>query len=253
MTASPRRSVVLLSGGMDSAVAAAWTRAEGNAWLALSVDYGQGPSVELDAARRVARELGAAEHLVLALDLRAVGGSALTGTGEIPKNAPRKRDQGVRGPGQGHGEAERLSKSGTGNDIPVTYVPARNTILLALGVALAEARGANAVVIGANAVDYSGYPDCRPEFLRAFSKVAELGTKAGVEGRAPAILAPLIDLSKAEIVALGERLGVPFANTVSCYDPDPEGRACGQCESCRLRRRGFAKAGVFDPTRYARS
>jgi len=225
--APPFDFVVLLSGGMDSAVAAAWARAQGP-WVALSVDYGQGAAVELEAAGRVAAALGAAARLVLSIDLRAVGGSALTGDGEIPRD------------GAGEGE------------IPATYVPARNTILLGLALAVAEARGAGAIVIGANAVDYSGYPDCRPAFLDAFGKVAETGTKAGVEGRAPAVLAPLLELSKARIIELGVRLAVPFESTVSCYDPDAEGRACGRCDSCRLRRDGFAAAGIPDRTRYVR-
>jgi 7-cyano-7-deazaguanine synthase len=207
---------------MDSAVAGAWARAEGYALVALTVDYGQRHRVEIEAARKVARWLAAREHVEVAVDLRAVGGSALTA--DIP--GPRE------GPGQG---------------IPVTYVPARNTLFLALALGLAEARGASAIVIGANRIDFSGYPDCRPEFLDAFARVAETGTKAGVEGRAPAILAPLLDLSKEEIVRLGERLKVPFGDTVSCYDPDPKGRPCGACDACALRRKGFAAAGVADP------
>jgi len=226
--APPFDSVVLLSGGMDSAVAAAWAQAQGHRWIALSVDYGQGPSVELQAAGRVAAALGAEERLVLFVDLRAVGGSALTGGGPIPRDGAAAADGGI----------------------PATYVPARNTILLGLALAVAEARGAGAIVIGANAIDYSGYPDCRRAFLEAFGRVAETGTRAGVEGRAPVVLAPLLDLSKAGIVALGARLGVPFEATVSCYDPDAEGRACGRCDSCRLRREGFAAAGIPDPTRY---
>ena len=219
---NPVAAVVLLSGGMDSAVAGAWARAEGYAILALTVDYGQRHRVELEAARRVARWLGAREHVELRVDLRAVGGSALTGEIPVPRG----------GPGEG---------------IPVTYVPARNTLFLALALGLAEARQAGAIVIGANRIDFSGYPDCRPEFLAAFARVAETGTKAGVEGRAPRLLAPLLDLSKEEIVRLGHRLGVPFADTVSCYEPDPEGRPCGACDACRLRRKGFAAAGMIDP------
>jgi 7-cyano-7-deazaguanine synthase len=170
----------------------------------------------------VARWLGAREHVELKADLRAVGGSALTSGIPVPRG----------GPGEG---------------IPVTYVPARNTILLALALGLAEARGADAIVIGANRIDFSGYPDCRREFLDAFARVAEAGTKAGVEGRAPRILAPLLDLSKEGIVRLGASLQVPFGDTLSCYDPDPRGRPCGACDACALRRRGFAAAGVIDP------
>lgn len=218
------RAVVLLSGGMDSTVAAAQARADGYELITLTVDYGQRTRAELDAAKDLSGWLRAVEHVALRVDLRPVGGSALTGDLEVPT------------------EPE--------GGIPITYVPARNTLLLALALGLAEARGAAALVIGANSVDYSGYPDCRPEFLRAFQRLAETGTKAGAEGRAPKLLAPLIDLPKSEIVLLGARLGVPFARTISCYAPDQEGRACGLCESCRLRRSGFEKAGVPDPTRY---
>jgi len=215
-------AVVLLSGGLDSAVAGAWARAEGYAVVALTVDYGQRHRAEIEAARRVARWLGASEHVELKVDLRAVGGSALTSAIPVPRE----------GPGKG---------------IPVTYVPARNTLFLALALGLAEARGADAIVIGANRIDFSGYPDCRPEFLDAFARVAETGTKAGVEGRAPRILAPLIDLPKEGIVRLGERLNVPFGDTLSCYDPDPQGRPCGTCDACVLRHKGFTSAGVVDP------
>jgi 7-cyano-7-deazaguanine synthase len=186
------------------------------------VDYGQRHRAEIEAARRIARWLGAREHVELRVDLRAVGGSALTSDIPVPRG----------GPGRG---------------IPVTYVPARNTLLLALALGLAEAREADAIVIGANRVDFSGYPDCRPEFLEAFGRVAETGTRAGVLGRAPRILAPLIDLPKEGIVRLGARLDVPFGDTLSCYDPDPRGRPCGTCDACALRRRGFAAAGIADP------
>lgn len=219
---SPRTAVVLLSGGMDSAVAGAWARDQGYGILALTVDYGQRHRIELEAARKVARWLGALEHVVLRVDLRAVGGSALTAEIPVPRG--------------GHTEG-----------IPVTYVPARNTLFLALALGLAEARKADAIVIGANRIDFSGYPDCRPEFLAAFARVAETGTKAGVEGRAPSLLAPLLDLSKEGIVRLGLRLGVPFEDTLSCYEPGPGGRPCGACDACRLRRLGFAAAGVADP------
>lgn len=223
------KAVALLSGGMDSAVAAAWARSDAGGCdelVALTVDYGQRHRCELDAAREIARWLGVSEHLELRVDLRGVGGSALTADLEVPHG----------GPAEG---------------IPVTYVPARNTLLLALALGLAEAREASALVIGVNRVDYSGYPDCRPKFLDAFREIARVGTKAGVEGAAPEILAPLLDLSKSEIVAEGARLGVPFERTLSCYDPDPEGRACSRCDACRLRRAGFETAGIPDPTRYA--
>ncbi len=215
--------MVLLSGGMDSAVAAAWTRARGHPWIALTVDYGQRHSAELAAAAEIARRLGAVETVRLAVDLRAVGGSALTGALDVPKG------------GAG------------GGGIPPTYVPARNTLLLALGLGLAEARGATLLVLGANRIDYSGYPDCRPAFLEAFQALACVATKAGIEGRAPQLLAPLLHCSKAEIVRMGRSLGVPFECTLSCYDPDLDGRACGACDSCRLRARGFSEAGLPDP------
>lgn len=217
-------AVTLLSGGMDSAVASAWAKEQGHELIALSVDYGQRTRAELDAAADIATWLEVKEHVILNVDLRAVGGSALTADIEVPTEPT--------------------------DGIPVTYVPARNTLLLALALGLAESRDAGAIVIGANSIDYSGYPDCRPEFLESFARVIETGTKAGVEGHAPRILAPLIELSKSAIVELGARLGVPFERTRSCYNPDPEGRACGQCESCRLRRRGFKQAGIDDPTRY---
>jgi 7-cyano-7-deazaguanine synthase len=207
---------------MDSAVAAAWARREGYEPLALTVDYGQRHRVELDAARRVARWLGVREHVILTIDLRPVGGSALTGDLPVPT-------------------------AGSEGGIPATYVPARNTLFLALALGLAEARGAEAIVIGVNRVDFSGYPDCRPEFLAAFARVAETGTRAGILGHAPRILAPLLDLPKEEIVKLGGQLGVPFGDTVSCYDPLPGGRPCGTCDACRLRRKGFRGAGMVDP------
>jgi 7-cyano-7-deazaguanine synthase len=206
---------------MDSAVAAAWARAEGYGIVALTIDYGQRHRLEIEAARKIAR-LVAREHVVLGVDLRVVGGSALTADLPVPRGGP--------GPG-----------------IPATYVPARNTLFLALALGLAEAREAEAIVIGANRIDFSGYPDCRPEFLDAFARVAQVGTKAGVEGRAPRILAPLIDLPKEGIVRLGLRLGVPFGDTLSCYEPGPGGRPCGECDACRLRRKGFAAAGAADP------
>ncbi|MCZ6572847.1 MAG: 7-cyano-7-deazaguanine synthase QueC [Planctomycetota bacterium] len=225
-----RGAVVLLSGGLDSAVAGAWARAEGYDLWALTLDYGQRHRVELEAAAAVARHLEVREHLVLQVDLRAFGGSALTADIPVPK---------AQSPGAG--------------PIPPTYVPARNTIFLSLALGLAEARGAGALVIGANAIDYSGYPDCRPAFLEAFERLAQVGTRAGVEGNPPRVLAPLIDLSKAGIVTLGHELGVPFERTHSCYDPDDAGRHCGSCDACQLRCKGFLDAGIHDPTPYAKS
>lgn len=220
-----RRAVVLLSGGLDSATTLAVARSRGFECYALSVAYGQRHAAELDAAARVARALSAREHRVMHVDLAGIGGSALT-------------DPGIAIPEQ--------PTSG----IPVTYVPARNTMMLALALAWAEVLGAEDIFIGVNAVDYSGYPDCRPEFIAAFEQLAARATRAGVEGTPLRIHAPLIDLTKAEIIRLGLRLGVDYAMTVSCYQADAEGRACGRCDSCRLRRAGFEAAGVADPTRY---
>jgi 7-cyano-7-deazaguanine synthase len=222
-----RTGVALLSGGLDSATAAAWARDAGMRLVALSIDYGQRHRVELDAARAVARSLGIADHVVLAVDLAAFGGSALV-------------DDSVAVP-KGRSDAEIAA------GIPATYVPARNTVFLSLALALAEARGADAIVLGVNAIDYSGYPDCRPEYLEAFCRLAGLATKAGVEGRPIDILAPLVTLSKAEIVRLGLALGVDLGLTTSCYDPAADGRPCGACDSCRLRAAGFAAAGAIDP------
>ncbi|MEM8883453.1 MAG: 7-cyano-7-deazaguanine synthase QueC [Planctomycetota bacterium] len=220
------RAVALLSGGMDSIVAAALLRDEGFALQTVAIDYGQRHRAELEAAAELATWLGAERHRVLRVDLRAIGGSALTDEIDVPTEGP-------------------------GDAIPVTYVPARNTIFLALALGVAEVEQADAIVIGANAVDYSGYPDCRPAFLEAFERLAAVATKAGLEGRGPAIRAPLVDWPKAEIVRRGVALGVPFGRTISCYAADDEGRACGVCDACRLRRRGFEDAGVADPTRYA--
>jgi 7-cyano-7-deazaguanine synthase len=221
------RAVVLLSGGLDSATAAAWARAAGHPLTALSVAYGQRHAVELDAARDVARSLGIADHVVLTVDLAAFGGSSLVDpAAAVPK---------------GRTDAE------IAHGIPSTYVPARNTVFLSLALALAEARCADAIVLGVNAIDYSGYPDCRPEYLAAFDALAALATKAGVEGHAPRILAPLVSLSKAEIIRLGHGLGVDYGLTTSCYDPLTGGRPCGRCDSCRLRAAGFAAAGLEDP------
>lgn len=225
---SKERAAVLLSGGMDSATAAAWARARWSWVGALSVDYGQRHAVELEAADRVAASLGLAEHRVVRVDLRALGGSALTDELEVPKN-----------------------RENIGEGIPVTYVPARNTVLLSLLLAYAETRDAGNLVIGANVLDYSGYPDCRPDFLRAFQQVANLGTKAGREGPGFAVHAPLLHLTKAGIVRLGVQLGLRFELTMSCYDPPASGVHCGACDACRLRRQGFAEAGIPDPTAYA--
>jgi len=213
---------------MDSATAAGWARAAGFSVTALSVDYGQRQRVELDAARAVAAQLGIADHRVVAVDLRAIGGSALTAEIAVPR--------------------ERAAAPG---EIPVTYVPARNTVLLALLTGVAEVVGARDLVIGANVQDYSGYPDCRPEFLRAFAEVARLGTRAGAEGARFAVHAPLLQLSKAGIVVLARALGVDLALTMSCYDPPAPRVHCGRCDACRLRRAGFAEAGGEDPTEYA--
>ena len=219
-------AICLLSGGLDSATCLAYAHREGFRCYALSFDYGQRHRAELQAAARVARTLGAAEHRVVAIDLRAFGGSALTADIAVPKN-------------------------GLSEGIPVTYVPARNTVFLAFALAWAEVLASSDVFIGVNAIDYSGYPDCRPEFIAAFEKMANLATKAGVEGRTHLkIHTPLIQLSKREIIQLGARLGVDFSLTHSCYDPDAQGRPCGLCDSCRLRMKGFADAGLKDPVEY---
>lgn len=222
-----RRAVVLLSGGLDSATALAIARAEGFDTYALSFDYGQRHDRELDSARRVAAALGAREHLVLRLDLRAIGGSALTADIPVPKGR---------------------SVEAMGSGIPVTYVPARNTIFLSYALAWAEVLESQDIFIGVNALDYSGYPDCRPAFIEAFERMANLATRAGVEGTSRLrIHTPLIRLTKAEIVARGTALGVDFALTWSCYEPQPGGLACGRCDSCLLREKGFREAGVRDP------
>ncbi len=224
------RAVVLLSGGLDSTTTAAVAKADGFDVYALSVDYGQRHRVELERAAAVAKALGVADHRTVALDLRAIGGSALTADVAVPKG--RSADD------MGHG-------------VPVTYVPARNTILLGLALGYAETVGAFDIFIGANVLDYSGYPDCRPEFLAAFEGLANRATKAGTEGTGRfRVHAPLLKLTKAEIIREGVRLGVDYAATLSCYDPDAAGRACGRCDSCQLRRKGFAEAGVADPTAY---
>jgi 7-cyano-7-deazaguanine synthase len=223
------KAVVLLSGGMDSATTAAIALDQGYDVHALSFRYGQRHAVELEAARRIAERLRLARHLVLDVDLRAFGGSALTGDVAVPKDTP----------------AERI-----GAGIPATYVPARNTIFLALALGWAEALGARDIFIGANALDYSGYPDCRPEFIAAFERMANLATRAGVEGDGFRIHTPLITLSKRDIVLRGQALGVDYGLTSTCYDPAPDGAACGRCEACSLRLKGFREAGIEDPARY---
>lgn len=224
-TMTEKRAVILLSGGLDSATVLAMALADGYTCYTMSFDYGQRHRAELNAAMRVARDLGVAEHKVIGLNLNGIGGSALT-------------DSSIAVP-------ESL-----GEGIPVTYVPARNTVFLSLALGWAEVLGARDIFIGVNAVDYSGYPDCRPEFIEAFERMANLATKAGVEGNGFRIQAPLQNMSKAEIVAAGMRLGVDYGLTVSCYQADDHGRACGKCDSCRLRAEGFATAAVADPTRY---
>ena len=220
-----KKAVVLVSGGLDSATTLALAQEQGYACYAISFDYGQRHRCELQAASKVAQKAGVVEHKVISLNLDNIGGSALTDTAiAVP-------DQPTAG-------------------IPVTYVPARNTVFLSLALAWAEVLAADAIFIGINAVDYSGYPDRRPEFIEAFANLAKLATKAGVEGHPIGVETPLIHLSKAEIVQQGLRLGVDYANTVSCYDPDEAGRACGRCDSCRLRAAGFKDAGVVDPTHY---
>lgn len=219
-------AIVLVSGGLDSMISAALAREAGHRLFALSFDYSQRHQVELAAARRVAAALGAERHIVMPMDLRAFGGSALTADIDVPKD-------------------------GVGDDIPVTYVPARNTIFLSLALGWAEASGARDIYIGVNALDYSGYPDCRPEFIEGFERLAELATKAGVEGEPFHIRAPLQNMTKADIVREGTRLGLDLGLSWSCYDPAPGSLHCGLCDSCRLRAKGFEEAGVPDPTQYA--
>jgi 7-cyano-7-deazaguanine synthase len=222
---SPKRAIVLLSGGLDSATVLALAHARGFECYALSVHYGQRHSAELEAARRIAASLSVREHRIMGVDLAGIGGSALTDAAVAIPESP--------GPG-----------------IPVTYVPARNTLLLSLALGWAEVVGATDIFVGVNAVDYSGYPDCRPEFIAAFEHLARLATKAGVEGTRFLIQAPLIRMSKADIIRAGAELGVDFGMTVSCYQAAPDGAACAKCDSCRLRAAGFAAAGIPDPTRY---
>ena len=226
-----KHAVILLSGGIDSTTTLAIAIAQGYEVYSLSLDYGQRHNLELEAARRVAKSLGAKEHRVVKIDNHLFGGSALTADVDVPKGRSEKE---------------------IGGGIPVTYVPARNTIFLSYALAWCEALGAADIFIGANAIDYSGYPDCRPEFISAFEKLAGLATKAGVEGTAFRIHAPLISMSKADIIRKGAELGVDFSLTHSCYDPTADGLACGECDSCRLRLAGFREAGLTDPIRYAR-
>jgi 7-cyano-7-deazaguanine synthase len=228
MTSKP--AIVLLSGGLDSATVLAIARAEGFAPAALTFRYGQRHLVEIAAARRVAEAMGIGDHRIADIDLRVFGGSALTSDIAVPK-----------------GELDDALPEG----IPVTYVPARNTIMLSFALAFAEVIGAADIFVGVNAVDYSGYPDCRPDYIRAFEAMANLATKAAVEGARMTLHTPLIDLSKADIIRRGLALGVDYSITSTCYDPDPQGRACGHCDSCRLRLKGFAEAGTRDPAPYA--
>jgi 7-cyano-7-deazaguanine synthase len=224
------RAVVLLSGGVDSSTTLAIAKSEGFDVHALSFQYGQKHELELEAAKRIAAAFGVANHIIVTIDLRKFGGSALTSDVDVPK---------------GRSEEE------IGLGIPITYVPARNTIFLSFAMAWAEVLGAQDIFIGVNALDYSGYPDCRPEFIAAFERMANLATKQGVEGEAKfSIRAPLINLSKAEIIEKGTGLGVDYSLTLSCYDPSPAGEACGECDSCHLRRKGFAEAGLVDPIAY---
>jgi 7-cyano-7-deazaguanine synthase len=227
MNMNTKKAVILVSGGMDSAVVLAIAQAQGFACYALSVQYGQRHSAELNAAIELAKLQGAIEHKTVAVDLRSLGGSALTADIDVPETASV--------------------------GIPVTYVPARNTIMLSMALGWAEVLGANDIFCGVNAVDYSGYPDCRPEFIAAYQQLANLATKAGVEGNGLRIHAPLIAMSKADIAREGLRLGVDFSRTVSCYQADFAGRACGRCDACRLRAAGFDDAGIVDPTRYAKA
>ncbi|UPG89324.1 7-cyano-7-deazaguanine synthase QueC [Luteibacter aegosomaticola] len=221
---TPRKAVILVSGGMDSAVTIAMAREQGFDVYALSVAYGQRHSSELEASERVSKLLGAVAHKTVVVDLRSIGGSALTADIDVPEEG--------------------------GEGIPVTYVPARNTIMLSIALGWAEVLGSNDIFCGVNAVDYSGYPDCRPAFIEAFETLANVATKAGVEGAGIRIHAPLMKMGKGDIVTEGVRLGVDFSETVSCYQADAQGRACGHCDACRLRAEGFAKAGVPDNTRY---
>ncbi|WNG61078.1 7-cyano-7-deazaguanine synthase QueC [Archangium gephyra] len=228
---SKKKAVVLLSGGLDSTTVLAMAKADGLEPVCLAVSYGQRHVVELERARRVTQAMGVKDFRVVTVDLRQVGGSALTADIDVPKDRP---------------------ESELSHGIPITYVPARNALFLSLALGLAEVVEASVIYIGVNAVDYSGYPDCRPEFIRAFEQMATLATKAGVEGTRFEVRAPLSGMTKADIIKAGVKLGVDYSMTHSCYDPDGEGRACGRCDSCVLRRRGFEQAGVADPTPYVK-
>jgi 7-cyano-7-deazaguanine synthase len=227
----PARAIVLLSGGLDSTTTLAYALDRGYDVHAMTFRYGQRHAHEVDAAREIARQFGVREHIVVDIDLRPFGGSALTSDLPVPK--------------------DRATDEMRGGGIPITYVPARNTIFLSFALAWAEVREAHDIFIGVNALDYSGYPDCRPEYIAAFEQMANLATRRGVEGNAIVIHAPLIDLTKGQIIELGHTLGVDYALTTSCYDPDSDGHACGRCDACRLRLKGFEEAGVDDPARYA--
>ena len=231
MRKSKKPAVILSSGGLDSTTVMAIAREQGFELYSLSFDYGQRHAFELSAAKHIARDLGVKQHLVIRTDLTGIGGSALTADIDVPKHS--------------------MTSKGESREIPVTYVPARNTIFLSYALAWAEVLGSADIFVGVNAVDYSGYPDCRPEYLQAFAKMANLATRAGVEGATRVeIHAPLIHMTKAEIIRKGQQLGVDYKLTHSCYDPDPSGRACGACDSCLLRKKGFEEAGLDDPTRY---
>jgi 7-cyano-7-deazaguanine synthase len=231
---APSNAVVLLSGGLDSTTVLAIAKSEGFAVHALTFRYGQRHSIEIDAARRIAGREGVSEHHIVDIDLTVFGGSALTADIPVPK------------------DRDLAPSAADGKEIPITYVPARNTIFLSYAVALAEVTGASNIFIGVNALDYSGYPDCRPEYIRAFEKMANLATRAGVEGTTRLLIrTPLISLSKAAIITLGISLGVDYSQTTSCYDPAPGGEACGRCDACQLRLKGFTEAGVEDPIPYA--
>jgi 7-cyano-7-deazaguanine synthase len=234
MENTDNKAVVLLSGGLDSTTVLAIARREGYRVFALSFDYGQNHKIELDAARRIAEQGGAERHVIANVDLRSFGGSALTSDVAVPKNRP----------------ADEISAA----RIPITYVPARNTVFLSLAMAWAETLGATDIFIGVNALDYSGYPDCRPEFIEAFERVANLGTKIGSEDhRRIRIHTPLIAMTKREIIETGLELGVDYGQTITCYDPTPDGAACGSCDACQLRLKGFAEAGQHDPVRYRKA
>ena len=226
------RAVILLSGGLDSATVAAIAKSEEYELFALTIDYGQRHKIEIESAKKIAEHIGMAKHIIMPIDLRLFGGSSLTSEREVPKDVPLEQ---------------------IGQTIPNTYVPARNTVFLALALAYAESVGANKIFIGISGVDYSGYPDCRPEFLQAFNSLANLATKSGIESASFSVEAPLLSLSKRETILRGLALGVDFSLTITCYDPLPEGKSCGRCESCQLRMSAFREAGVPDPAEYAAS